>query len=254
MLDQSAISLLIDAAVAAGTLFLAGLTYYQLRILIRERKAAQARELADRVFTPLRKEVALWIGPEEVYGEASSRTWAELKEKAPYLSLRLPRELAGTLDKAEQLFTRVNFLKSQVRPVIQKETNRLGRELALKAGLTGQRTNEQTMLRIVNKQGLIANLDLGRVWSTRMSLTDWAKNYVKVHYPVEDWEVQVLVGPDPAGGTKDAEELARQLFELLRGQPSARELHETIDEITTLGRDAIASIDRELSRPVAPWD
>jgi hypothetical protein len=251
MIELPVISLLVDLAVAIGTLGLAFLTVYQLRLLMRERKATQARELADHVYTPLRKEIASWTNPEEIYGGASFKTWTELKENAPYLTLRVPPDLSTTLDEAKQLISRVNFLKSQIGPMMYKETNRLGREFAVKVGISRE---DQTMLRIVDKHGLIANLDMGRVWSTRTSLRNWAKTYVATHYPVEDWEVQILVGPDPTGSTKEAEQLAEQLFEFLKGQPLARELLKKIEEVTTLSRHAIERIDQELSKPVAPWD
>jgi hypothetical protein len=248
MLDISIITILIDLAVAVGTLALAILTVHQLRLLVRERKASQARELADRIYTPLRKEVTLWSDPEEVYGGVSSSVWKHLNETAPYLTQRVPRDLASILDKVQSLFFRVDFLTIQVRRIIIDESNRLGRSLRDKAG-----EHDQTMLRIVGKRDLIVNLDLGKVWSTKMTLIDWSKNYVSNHYPVSDWEIDVQVGNNRAGGTKEAERLADQLFKFLKSQSMACELLEKIEEITKLAHNIVARIDQELSQPVAPW-
>ncbi len=245
---EDALTVLINLAVAIGTLALAVLTVYQLRLLIRERKASQARELADRIYTPLRKEFVLWSSPEEVYGGVSSKTWKELKETAPYLTQRLPRDLASILDKVESLSPRVYFLSIQVRRIITGETNRLGRSLRDRAS-----EHDLTMLRIVGKQDLIASLDIGRVWSAKMTLMDWSRNYVSSHYPVTDWEIDVQVGNNRAGGTEEAVKLVDQLFEFLKGQSMACELLEKIEEITTLSSNIVERIDQELSQPAAPW-
>ncbi len=250
LLDQSAIGNLLNAAVAVGTLALAALTYYQLRLLSRERRATQARELADRVYTPLLRDVAKWTKPEEVYGDASCKTWTELKLQAPYLGLRVPRDIATKLDEAERVFGRIGFLLSQVRPMIHLEANRLGRKLATEIGITGEK---ETMLRIVDSNSLIVNLDIGKIWAAKLSLKDWAQKYVAAHYPVEDWKVEILFGPDPVGGTKEAEAFMEQLSGFLKTQPLANELLERIWQIIDLGRIIIPLIDQNLAKPVAPW-
>ncbi len=61
-------------------------------------------------------------------------------------------------------------------------------------------------------------------------------------------------GPDPVGGTNEAESLVERLAGFLKSQSLARELIEKVDAISSLGRKALALIDQELSKPVAPCD
>ena len=95
MATAELISLLIEGAVAAGTLGLTILAAYQLR---RDRREALARELADRVYVPMRKHAMVWQNPEEsVY----SSTWKDLGENVPYLTARVPSDLRKLFEKGE---------------------------------------------------------------------------------------------------------------------------------------------------------
>jgi hypothetical protein len=250
MTDQAAITTLVDSLVAMGTLALAALTVYQLRLFLRERKANQARELAERIYTPVRMEVAIWAKPEEVFKGALSKTWTELKEKAPYLTLRLPRDLVDTLNTAERLLSRISFLSIQVRGMIQEEIDRLGIALCAKRGVT---FHGSPLIRVRGGIEMITQVDLGRVWCTQMSVKEWVENYVKDHYPVKDWEVEIFSGSDRLGALKEAEEMTQDVFALLKNEPFARELLEKIYELQGLAQKAISRIDEELSKPVAPW-
>lgn len=251
MTDQAAITTLVDSLVAIGTLALAVITVYQLYLFIKERKANQARELAERVYTPLRMEVAKWAKPEWVFNIPLSNTWTELKEKAPYLTLKLPRNLEDALDTSERLLTRINFLSSQVRTMIREETDRLGLALCAKRGVN---FHGSPFIRVRDGVHLITQVDLGSVWCTKMSLKEWVENYVKNYYPVKHWEVEILSASDWLGALKEAEEMAEKLFDLLKNQPFARELLEKIYELQGLAQQAISQIDEELSKRVAPWE
>lgn len=251
MFDQTAISTLVDSLVAIGTLALAVLTVYQLRLFIRERKANQARELADRIYTPLRVEVASWINPEQVFNDASCKTWTDLKERMPYLTLRLPRDLVGLLDTTQQLLNRIGFLNIQVREMIQDEMHRLSAELCTRSGVNYRGLG---VIRILGKRELITQVDLGRVWCMKTTVKEWVENYVQTHYPVKEWELEILNGADRVGGLKEAEEIAQQVFTSLKNQPFASELREKIYKVKELAQKAISRIDEELSKPVAPWE
>lgn len=77
---------------------------------------------------------------------------------------------------------------------------------------------------------------------------------MKDHYPVQDWDVDILSGSDPLGGLKEAEEMTEKVFAFLKNQPLASELREKLYEVKELARKAISRIDEELSKPVAPWE
>src|SRR5438552_912494 len=89
------ISNVIEGLVAAGTIGLTILAAYQLR---RDRREALARELADRVYVPMRKHAIAWQNPEiSLYGT----TWKDLQENVPYLTVRVPSELRKLFEKGE---------------------------------------------------------------------------------------------------------------------------------------------------------
>jgi hypothetical protein len=251
MTDQGSILTIVDSLVAIGTLALAGLTVYQLRLFIQERKANQARELAERVYTPLRMEVALWVNPEFVFGFVSSKAWIELKEKAPYLVLRLPRDLVNLLDTPQPLLKTIEFLGTQVRGVIRDITDQVGIKLCAQARVTFR---GPPFIRVLGKSVLITTADIGTVWAARMSLKDWVEKYVNDHYPVKDWEVEVLSGSDRIGGLTEAEEITEAVFATLKNQPFACELLNKIYELQGLAQKAISQIDEELSKRIAPWE
>ncbi len=250
MSDQSLVFLVVDSVVAIGTLALAILTVSQLRLLIRERKGAQARELAERVYTPLRMEVSSWSDPEKVYAGFSTKTWSDLKQKVPYLTLRVPRDLTNILDEVERLYPRFDFLVGQVRGMIFEEAKRLGRELGAQVGITKE---GWTDFRIVVKKGPFLNFDIASVWIRKMTLLDWARDFMETHYPIGDWEVEVRFADVRAGGTEESVKIAENVLQFMNTQPLARELLGKIEEIGRLGGLAIARIDQGLSRPVAPW-
>lgn len=221
------------------------------KALALERKASQERELAERVYTPLRIEVASWASPEEVFNGSSSKTWTDLKQNAPYLVLRAPRDLVDMLNSAESLLKRTEFLAIQVRAMIEEETKRLGIELCAKAGVISRGS---PLIRVLCKSMLIKNVDLGIVWSTRMSLREWVEKYVKDNYPVEDWHVEVINGYDSLGDLSEAEEIAGRVFAFLKDQPFAPGLQQKIYEVKELAQKAMLRIDEELSKAVVPLE
>lgn len=234
-------NILINLAVAIGTLALAFLTVYQLQLFKQEHRAAQARELGERIYTPLRVEIRSWSDPERVYENFSVKTWKELKEKYPYLTQRIPTDLAGLLNHAEDLQPHFAFLKSQVYRMIYEETDRLGRELA------GVAQSNGTQFRAYSKDRPFLDFDAASVWVRETTLSEFVENYVKMCYPIEDWEVEVLVSGRKAGDIKDAEHITERVLEFLKGQVLAREFLERIHVINKLGVQVTKLVDHELS-------
>ena len=91
------VSLGIEGAVAAGTLGLTILAAYQLR---RDRREALARELADRVYVPMRKQAVAQQNPEK---SPSGATWKDLQENVPYLTMRVPSDLQKLFARGETI-------------------------------------------------------------------------------------------------------------------------------------------------------
>src|SRR5438034_5435358 len=91
------ISLVIEGAVAVGTIGLTVLAAYQL---CRDRKEGLARELADRVYVPMRKAAMTWQDPE---GIPVGSTWKYLEDNVPYLTMRVPSDLRKLFARGDEI-------------------------------------------------------------------------------------------------------------------------------------------------------
>jgi hypothetical protein len=73
------VPLTVQLLVAAGTLALASATAWLAWNSVKERKSAEARELAVGAYNPLRTEILSWADPETAYTNISRDTWSSLK-------------------------------------------------------------------------------------------------------------------------------------------------------------------------------
>src|SRR6266568_9122971 len=120
------VTTVIEAFVAVGTVGLTVLTAYQLR---RDRKEALARELADRVYVPMRKDAISLQDPEALpFGSK----WAYLEQTAPYLTIKVPKDLKELFDKAEGLGGVINLYTRPVGDFIRTYSSVLGTSLKIR--------------------------------------------------------------------------------------------------------------------------
>ncbi len=243
MADDSTI---INGAVAVGTIGLSLLTVYQTQLLIRERRATQARELAEKIYAPLREPVLTWQRIEY----PSFTQWRQFKSGMPYLTLRVPKELTTLLDQGDEIIDEMIRLQEKVRSRCEEKMGDLGWELALSKG---QQTTlkKETTVNVLVKNNAILRLDynnLPTIWGSGKDLYTWILDYFTKNLPDTQWSVDLLVGGTKFGGLEEAKLIVGELFEDLAQQPYAKRLRERAEALKPIGVKASQRIDKELQK------
>jgi hypothetical protein len=239
-------SLVIEALVAVGTIGLSLLTVYQTQLLIRERRASQARELAEKIYTPLRVEVVYWQDVELV----RLPPWKFFKDTMPYLTLRVPKDIATLLDGGDQILRNMARLEEKARNFCGDQLKSLGWELAQ---AKGQRSTLEptTAFRVLVNNSVVLTLDgtsISQVWVSGKDLKRWVSDYCSKNLPDAAWKMDVIVGGQNFGDLENAETIATKLFGSLAGQPYAEELRASARALVPIGVKALQRIDKELAK------
>ncbi len=237
------VTTVIEAFVAVGTVGLTVLTAYQLR---RDRKEALARELADRVYVPMRKDAISLQDPEALpFGSK----WAYLEQTAPYLTIKVPKDLKELFDKAEGLGGVINLYTRPVGDFIRTYSSVLGTSLKIRISKGAEPLGE---IYPVN------------IWKSGKSFTQYVEDYVARAYPlITEWSLELWADvPVPntpgsftvqrVGGTKETTDFVDGLFKFLESKDEAvlyRNEHRLLAEV---GAKAQEKIEKQLRKRVAP--
>ncbi len=237
----------LQALVAAGTLSLAGVTSY---ITIRDRREALRRELADRVYVPMRKKALSWLDPESP--PYSLPTWTQLSENIPYLTRNVSSNLKKLLAKGE---------------TIERETFTYSTPTTLLIQEFSKESTSGTNVRIVVRQSSKEEQYLGEVysiniWKSGKTLEQYITDFVSSRYPlVKGWNLELLADlPAPGGGTvgqkiggnDETRGYIAELIKFLNSQPHAVTYRVKYEELSKVGAEAFREIEKELRKPVAP--
>ncbi len=235
------ISLLIEGAVAVGTIGLTVLAAYQLR---RDRREALARELADRVYVPMRKHAMAWQNPEvSLYGT----TWKDLQENVPYLTARVPSELKKLFEKGEATDRGLWVYVGPTSEYIRSQA-------------WTPRTN--TTIRFMKGSQFLGEIYLTNIWKSRKTFTQYAKDVMALNHPlITEWSLVLWAEvPTPTGGTgqqkvaedKEVYEYVDKVMKFLATKPEAVTYRNMYAELEEIGAKAQARIEKELRKRVAP--
>ncbi len=235
------VSVLIEGLVAVGTVGLTVLTAYQLR---RDRREALARELADRVYVPMRKHAQAWQALE---GIPSTSTWRDLEGNVPYLTMRVPSDI-------RKLFEKGDAIDRELRVYIGPTTEFI-RSQAWSPG-----TN--TTIRFMKGTQFLGEIYLINIWKSGKTFMQYAKDFMARNHPlIPDWslvlwaEVPVPtggLGQQAVGGAKEVEEYVEKVFKFLESKPEAVTYRDKYRELAEIGAKAQAKIEKELHKRVAP--
>ncbi len=229
-----------QALVGIGTLAVSFVALYQSRLGVEER---HKRDLAQRVYTPLRAEVVKWLDPET----QTFYVWNELQEKELYWVKKVPKDMTTLLNEGREAFRRLLAARIALNTLTLNETTRLGNELRKNLGLTIHEGQSPPTIRIMaGNQGLIGQVYPENVWLTRKGLRDYVMTLVNRSYRGIDWTAEILVDGHPRGGLPEAEEFMGKIMEFFEGQPQARELRESSEKLRTLGSKLLLRLDEEL--------
>lgn len=239
------ISVLIEALVAVGTVGLTVLTAYQLR---RDRGESLARELADRVYVPMRQEAIGWQNPESSWHPAS---WGELKMFIPYLTARVPSDLRKLFDSSEAIEREISLYNRAVYDYIRSQS-------------LGSKVQTSTMIvRIMKGNELLGDVSMMNLWKSGKSLEKYVADYMARSYPlVKDWRLELWTDVDALGGTgtvpqrvgetKEAIEYCDKLRVFLASKPEAFTYQQRYEELAEVGAKAFDLIEKQLRKRVAP--
>jgi len=237
----------LEGLVAVGTIGATVLAIYQLR---RDRRYALRRELADRVYVPMRKKAQSWQDPESP--PYSLPSWAQLSEDFPYLTRKVPSKLKELLAKGES---------------IEKETFTYSSPTTLLIQEFSKDNTPGMNARIVVRQSSKENQDLGEVysiniWKSGKTLDQYITDFVSSRWPLaRGWHFELIADvPVPGGGgttsgqvgtDDETREYIKQLITFLETKPHAVTYRDMYKELAKVGGEAFKLIEKELDKPVA---
>jgi len=243
----------LQALVAAGTLAVASITGY---ITVRDRREALAREMADRVYVPMRKQSITWQDPEP---SGVLPSWDKLKQDLPYLTSRIDAKLTKTFDRAEQLRNQMGILITPVDEALTAEIQR-----STPVGDYGVGKAPMPRIRVLRGFSKFGDFDvkllaillfktgesLDQFVSDHMAMNrpDVSSWYVEFYYPLEQGIVETL----SLDKSKVANNWFDHLLKSLDSNSEALRLRADYRELKALGAEATKTIDKELRKPVAP--
>jgi hypothetical protein len=240
------VSLLIEGAVAVGTVGLTILTAYQLR---RDRREALARELADRVYVPMSDVAAKWQDPEAMASYPTN--WSALERAVPYLTVRVPSDLRKLFEKAGAIEREISIYNRAVYDLIRSQS--LGSKLQV----------SNTIVRIMKGKEYLGDVNMTNLWKSGKSLEQYVTDYMARSYPLsKEWSLNLWTDVDAPGGTgtiqqqvgetKEAIEYCDKLRSFLASKPEAYSYMMRYKELAEVGSKAYDLIEKQLRKRVAP--
>ncbi len=238
----------VQGLLAGSPLALAFATFYLSVSIARDRRA---RQMAERVYTPLLKEVTTWLDPTgQRFGE-----WTRLHSEAPYWVRRIPKDIVSLLNRAEPLFHDLWSLRGAISKLISDATDKLSSEVLSKAGHANDRLGP-IQFNVMTEDGTGHHpIYLNWIWETGMSVSEYADDLAKKLYPVgTKWSMQTMAQPrshgsmQVAGGKEDTMKWLGKILGELETQPAALELRNRIRSIRQLGKEGLLLIGEELDK------
>jgi len=222
-------------------------TFYLSVSIARDRRA---REMADRIYTPLLKEVTTWFDPKfQNFGE-----WTRLNLEAHYWLQRVPKVIANLFNEAYESLRKLQELRAATNKLISDGTNQISPEVLSKAGFEDTELGAIYFYIMTESGGGINPIYILWIWQTGKSVTEYVADYAKENFGKgTKWRLQTQASAKRdgtikvAGETEDTNRWITQVFEFLKTQPEALEYARQIGEVRKLGEQAFKLIDEELS-------
>ena len=223
-------------------------TFYLSVSITRDRRA---REMAERVYTFLLKEVTTWLDPES----QTSGEWTRLKLEVPYWFRRVPKDIATLFNHAYDLFQARWRLRTILDKLISDAIDRLSKEVLAKAGHNTNDPSANIQFNIMTESGVgVQPIWLIWLWLSGKSVSEYLNDLSrKLHPPGSKWTLQTLVSPKTGGETKEAggkENTMKwigKIMESVEAHPEALAYRRQIREIMELGERALLLIEEELA-------
>jgi hypothetical protein len=236
----------LEGLVALGTIGATALAIYQLR---RDRRDSLRRELADRIYVPMRKRAQAWLDPESP--PYSLPRWAELSEDFPYLTRKVPSKLRELLANGES---------------VESETFTYGGPTTSLMSEFSRDHTPGTNARINVRQSSKEDQFLGEVypiniWRSGKTLDEYIADFVSKRWPlVKGWNLEMIADVKfPGGGTTvgkvgtddDVRKYVEELMKFLESNRHAVTYQDLYKQLARVGAEAFKMIEKELDKPVS---
>ena len=251
LLFPAFLSGVLQTLVAAGTLALAGVTSY---ITIRDRREALARELADRVYVPMRMRTRAWTDPESPPSITS--TWTQLTEEVPYLTKLVPSSLKRLFERGEATERETLIYSAPTSEYIQRFSSEQAAGTSARIHVVGGSEKADVVTRDLEEIYLV------NIWKSGKTLEQYARAKIEQAYPlVRHWRLELWADvPVPTGAsvmarkigeTQESIDYVSKLFDFLTAKEESVVYRDMYRELSQIGLEATTRVERELRRPVA---
>lgn len=229
---------IINLFVAVGTVGLAVLTVFQVRLTL-------AREVSERVYAPLEPVVLGWTDPTQT---PSAEGWKKLKDSNAWLVRRLPRRLFDRLNQIEGRIESLGSFPGRKGTLIRDQMSAFGATTFPKA------TSADWPDLWLKGDSLNERIDPWALWVMEMPLRAYAQSRGREDEDPK-WYVETCQNSQTSSPrTKDlevAEACVAKVFSALDAAPFAIELRKNLRVIAEKSRLALAEIRRRHLRLIA---
>jgi hypothetical protein len=206
--------------------------------------------MADRIYTPLLKEVTTWFDPKfQNFGE-----WTRLNLEAHYWLQRVPKGIENLFNQAYDSLRKLQELRVATTKLISDATNQISSEVLSKAGFENTEPGTIYFYIMTESGGGIEPLYIMWIWQTGKSVTEYVNDYAEANFGKDTkWQLQTQASAKGggtikiAGETEDTMKWMTKVFDSLKAQPQASEYARQIGRVRRLGEQAFQLIDEELA-------
>jgi hypothetical protein len=215
------------------------------QVTIEQSPSQTAQQLAELVYTPLRKEATSWLDPATPTYTVGA--WSNLEAEKPYLIRLVPADIAEIFNQAKIIWVRMSSLNLSLFGTYEKAILAAREQLNLTQARPGA---GQVIFRILSGSNFLGGVWLQKLWVSGKSLKQFAEDFVKTNFPGTDWELDLQIDGLTAGDHNTALEFAEVALTFLSHEPKAVEIQKKHAELKALGVKARPRIDKELSKLV----
>lgn len=198
------------------------------------------RELAVKIYTPVRKEFLSWLE----FGNPSFIEWERLNKEDPYWANKVPEEISDLLWHRARLARKAGSLNFGFWDLVTKASF----QARDKVGLQHRPGSGLVSFRIFRRNDLLGTVYLKDVWLAGKSLKEFVSDFVEEHFPGLEWELDLQIDGFTVGDTVKAYQFADEALSYLEKEPQAIDLRKNVKELRDLSTDILSCINEELAR------
>ena len=205
-------------------------------------------QLADRVYTPLLREIATWEEPIA----ATFHEWKRLEQEERLRIKKVPKPITDLINQAWILFESKTKLTKIFHSLISTRINSYAPAII---GLDNAQDMSSIEFRLVGEHGGSTAIYIPWIWQAEEGLRNYVLDIVGTNFPAGTrWHLETWVYPRPSGTgrlvgkTKETEELINKVLSSLMFQEVAQQVRTINKEVKQIGKKLLSLIDAELGK------